>query len=488
MQSAPIILPADISGSPSSAAISSPDNPTHTSQTTPCASASASTNNTSTSAVVDHLPSPFANEDDLFAGVAVSQPPLTVVPVHRRRRSSKLATMPAIIKRSASTPNVRGQAAAEAAALSLAADKRRNKLGYHRTSVACGHCRRRKIRCLLAPEDPTGRCLNCIRLKKECNFFPVDQQPQPDHSSRSGSKIGRVSSNDSSSASPSPPLPVGSMHDRASAFRGYGSVSHPSLPQDLGLSLDGRSGSVSSLKSSRLHSVAGAQRPHLANMETAQLFANGDRRTSMWEGSPYDQSPVSGEPRSGLEDPSTNFWRLADSPMTPAFSAYGGPSPITPMHHRDSVGTFSFSGNREDLAWPVPSSRSMSVGHFEGYPKDYSGHYGLPAQDFKHPQPTNIYPPSLNTSNISMASVSEPQSAATDAQGVPITGTFGTQTGWNPSFVANTMSGMTGKGVEGLGGWYTEPGHLAQVEEEAPGLHFHEEAPIIYQPGAQSAT
>jgi hypothetical protein len=42
------------------------------------------------------------------------------------------------IKRSMSTPNVRGQATAEAAALALSADKRRNKLGYHRTSVACG--------------------------------------------------------------------------------------------------------------------------------------------------------------------------------------------------------------------------------------------------------------------------------------------------------------------------------------------------------------
>lgn len=42
------------------------------------------------------------------------------------------------IKRSMSTPNVRGQATADAAALALSAEKRRNKLGYHRTSVACG--------------------------------------------------------------------------------------------------------------------------------------------------------------------------------------------------------------------------------------------------------------------------------------------------------------------------------------------------------------
>ncbi|KMU75281.1 hypothetical protein CISG_04700 [Coccidioides immitis RMSCC 3703] len=68
------------------------------------------------------------------------------------------------------------------------ADKKRNKLGYHRTSVACVHCRRRKIRCLLAPDDAQGRCENCIRLKKECHFYPVDQQPPVEKRSRAGSK------------------------------------------------------------------------------------------------------------------------------------------------------------------------------------------------------------------------------------------------------------------------------------------------------------
>lgn len=86
-------------------------------------------------AISDNLPSPLSQEPDIFPGVL--QPSLSAVPAHRHRRSSK-NTMPAIMKRSASTPNVRGQAAADAAALSLAADKRRNKLGYHRTSVACG--------------------------------------------------------------------------------------------------------------------------------------------------------------------------------------------------------------------------------------------------------------------------------------------------------------------------------------------------------------
>ncbi|KAL8636415.1 MAG: hypothetical protein Q9228_006184 [Teloschistes exilis] len=53
----------------------------------------------------------------------------------RRRRMSK-GSMSSSLKRSASTPNVRGLIASENG-LSMA-DKRRNKLGYHRTSVACG--------------------------------------------------------------------------------------------------------------------------------------------------------------------------------------------------------------------------------------------------------------------------------------------------------------------------------------------------------------
>ncbi|PHH55717.1 putative transcriptional regulatory protein TBS1 [Ceratocystis fimbriata CBS 114723] len=63
-------------------------------------------------------------------------------------------------------------------------ERRRNKLGYHRTSVACGHCRKRKIRCILAT-DSNGKCVNCIRLKKDCTFYPVDQAP-PDSRGKQG--------------------------------------------------------------------------------------------------------------------------------------------------------------------------------------------------------------------------------------------------------------------------------------------------------------
>lgn len=56
----------------------------------------------------------------------------------KHRTSSMASSKSSKMKRSISTPNVRGQATADAAALALSAEKRRNKLGYHRTSVACG--------------------------------------------------------------------------------------------------------------------------------------------------------------------------------------------------------------------------------------------------------------------------------------------------------------------------------------------------------------
>ena len=60
--------------------------------------------------------------------------PLTA-PMSSQRRRKTTKHVVSTLKRSASTPNVRGGESAMSVA-----DKRRNKLGYHRTSVACGTC------------------------------------------------------------------------------------------------------------------------------------------------------------------------------------------------------------------------------------------------------------------------------------------------------------------------------------------------------------
>ncbi|KAK2592871.1 hypothetical protein QQS21_009438 [Conoideocrella luteorostrata] len=110
-----------------------------------------------------------------------------------------------VLKRSFSTPDTaqlqRNAAEESQSQQTSAGEKKRNKLGYHRTSIACSHCRRRKIRCIASPDVP-NRCVNCIRLKKECSFYPVDQQPGPDSRSKVPSRHAGDPSASSTSSSP----------------------------------------------------------------------------------------------------------------------------------------------------------------------------------------------------------------------------------------------------------------------------------------------
>ncbi|KAL7270422.1 hypothetical protein RUND412_006876 [Rhizina undulata] len=253
-----------------------------------------------------------------------------------RRRLSKtrsLITMKGSVKRSASSPNV-PQVAAMAegpGGAPYSTEKRRNKLGYHRTSVACGHCRHRKIRCLLAKGDLKGRCSNCIRLKKECNFYPVENN---DKRPRSLSKPD-LSTQDtgSSTSSPSPGLRMGQLSG-SDAPAGY-PVSVPVTPTyDFGHgTFDDcmRHGSLSSTSDrlSATNSTTVSRRPSLAQLHPMPLNVKGEQgylapRDSFprpgWElASQMDPATRFSEQNRAMEDPSTAFWRLAASPMTNTF-------------------------------------------------------------------------------------------------------------------------------------------------------------------------
>lgn len=187
---------------------------------------------------LDNLSTSSDHGDSTSIPLPTMMPLTTAAMLSQRRRRKHSASL----KRSASTPNVRGFPSGDAG-MTLA-EKRRNKLGYHRTSVACGmfsstghlrivteisflgHCRRRKIRCLLAPDDLQNRCANCIRLKKDCNFFPVDQQPQLERRPRTSSRTDTMasSSSDSSPALAGNHLPY--PLDRTEEFNAF---SQPSL-------------------------------------------------------------------------------------------------------------------------------------------------------------------------------------------------------------------------------------------------------------------
>lgn len=87
---------------------------------------------------IDDVPGNFMNNTHLPAII----PPYSQADVYakpsspNRNRDTSSIAKSAKMRRSVSSPNVRGQAASDAAAIA-SAEKRRNKLGYHRTSVAC---------------------------------------------------------------------------------------------------------------------------------------------------------------------------------------------------------------------------------------------------------------------------------------------------------------------------------------------------------------
>ncbi|KZL87825.1 fungal zn binuclear cluster domain containing protein, partial [Colletotrichum incanum] len=123
------------------------------------------------------------------------------------------------LKRSMSTPNVRPRQAntSDPSQSGLAGDKKRNKLGYHRTSVACA-----------SPAIGESRCINCIRLKKECSFFPVDQPPLPQTTEPRPKAPSRASSGPKvASASSSPAMAAGQSLDVSQRQQYRPGVMHP---------------------------------------------------------------------------------------------------------------------------------------------------------------------------------------------------------------------------------------------------------------------
>lgn len=82
---------------------------------------------------LDYLSSTSFDHGEATSIPPPSMMPLTTTAILSQRRRRKHS---ASLKRSATTPNVRGLPNGEAG-MTLA-EKRRNKLGYHRTSVACG--------------------------------------------------------------------------------------------------------------------------------------------------------------------------------------------------------------------------------------------------------------------------------------------------------------------------------------------------------------
>lgn len=330
------------------------------------------------------------------------------------------------------------------------------------TIQSAGHCRRRKIRCLVANDDPPQRCLNCIKQKKECSFLPVDHPPNEERRPRTGSRVEAAPGDGSGSSSSSPP--IGSVVDQMENFNHFAPLplsSQEYLPSATTMSPRAHGKFSSSSVEFRA-----------ADRNTAHLSARPYEYMQHHEQPPWDSPYMDYGPLSAgnstPEDPSHNYWR---SPLTPAFPAqFSGPP--TSSSSRDSGGSFtSLAPLSHGLGFPMPP-RSMSVHGGQDFHQNYQTHYS-PAYETNNRRRASemMRPSSLQVSrNSSNTSISE-------ASGTPLSllpnPWPAPQTNWAPLTAAPLAK------QPDFWGYLPETG-LPQVQEEAVPPPFDSPPAIVY--------
>lgn len=371
---------------------------------------------------------------------------------NKKRRPSKEKTSTAALRRSSSTPHMRNVALGTGGDVSPTGDKRRNKLGYHRTSVACGHCRRRKIRCLVADNETTGRCANCIRLKKECNFYPVDQPPDVPRAQAVAAKDG-VAVAPGSSTTSSPRHPASASGERMDEIRPpfLNTMPRNAIP---GYAVPGDS----------------EAEPHQTNPPSAlpvqQPAFYPPAIETQWQPTILPSSSIAESPSS-----STGYWRPSPSTANSTFGSdvSGGHTPVT----ISSTSTMSYGPPSENQHWPQPGFqppvRSMSYGNIEGLPQQYANAgLGIQTADFPRRPSPYPYPTTIDTTNTSLHT-SSLGSATPGPLSAPILPNhhYNYAPPWNPYSGGQTSAhDMPLPGRTLSGQWYGEPGPLSQVQEE----------------------
>lgn len=358
----------------------------------------------------------------------------------RKRPTKPITKANKVVKKTVSTPTLKRTIDDLDDDLDeLDSDKKRNKLGYHRTSVACGksisaswthvsysffigHCRRRKIRCMMPDEDPSGRCSNCIRLKKECNFYPVEQSLQGKGSN------GRANSVPKHSAS----SPNSHMYMSGYNQNGYPHMTSFSVPPEphngLGIYPSGPPSD-----SGASYPPPYEQQPHWENSYAQQLPPmTAAPHETMYQSRPYD-SPVS---------------------MTPPSQPYGRPPP--------SYLPGQFEPAKNEISWiqqPTPS-RSVSYADQHASPTNVLRYSHSPIPDVsRHASQA----PSLISGDMSSTS-SLSESIPVGSMSAPLSN-YGWQTlnpwtplsaGADPYIPAVTVDGKSTDGYPFDSAWFPD--------------------------------
>ena len=326
-----------------------------------------------------------------------------------------------------------------------------------------------------APDDPQNRCSNCIRLKKECNFYPVDQQPTQERRSRTGSKVEVKAGTNSTSASSSssPGLTVGSSADHVENFNHFplmpiatNPFTTPLIPSAaVAMSPPGSAGKPALCAERQMFGLTVVAAPFSTRFE----FPDQQPR-SHWEPQ-YYESPV-GHP----DEHSHGFWMKPDTPITPSYPTYHPtmPAPPNPQVHHESTYP-PYEAAKTESGWHP--NRSMSYSHLEE-----TAHPHEAFNQFYHPEARrntlDMLPPSLRHSgSSSIVSISE-----SPATTLPATTTMQTLPPQPvPLPWQHSMPPQSPKSLDFGGAWYPDPGHLTKVsEEQEPPPHFVGDQSLLY--------
>ncbi|KAJ5595586.1 uncharacterized protein N7459_001794 [Penicillium hispanicum] len=341
--------------------------------------------------------------------------------------------MPAAVEVMATTPN------SQSAMDSSSNDKKRNKLGYHRTSVACVHCRRRKIRCLVAADDAQGRCENCIRLRKECQFFPVDQQPPVEKKSRPNSRL-ETQPSDRSTTTPISSPPTNLNPEPVDAFYPYAQIPLNASP---------------SQEMAAFNPSAFAGNP-MSNFAPERSIGAGEftGHPTMETGVPWDDFTTITDPqmlatmtasKSQMMNLSPNVWNVGamQSGLSPS-SSISGASPMAGQAQPMNPGP-TYAMQPDGTVWQVPPPQPSRAMSFPGQ-NDMSSSYPSPFQgemapDLKRRMTTPAQSFSAPTVGAQASPISTPEMQAPPGS-VPYPAQAGMGfTQWQPM---NSMSGMGG--------------------------------------------
>jgi hypothetical protein len=290
-----------------------------------------------------------------------------------------------------------------------------------------GHCRRRKIRCQLPlPEDVQGRCTNCIRLKKECNFYPVDQSPSTDGKPpQQARRDTGLSTAPSGSSQSSPHISGASQPGSVAEDSSHVQLQSPKM-EHMRSQQEGGGFSLPSSSGEGPDPLRRAPLPSILTSKTGHAFyaAPGEHSNAGWpEQSPsLQQYPQ--QHRASVAD--SQYWSASNTPTTAHYSHDSAMpfSATTPTNYHSPNFPYSQSGSQ----FSAPA-RAMSFGHVEGmsHSLNYStvqyGHheahpsYTLPSQGQFMPNAFGQHAsPSIPQQNMASESIPRSWNTAPSAQ------------------------------------------------------------------------